>query len=49
MGGSGAVVILVVIAITELNVLVPMLLIVATLKLYVDPAVNPVLVKEVAL
>ena len=49
MGGSGAVVILVVIAITELNVLVPMLLIVATLKLYVVPAVNPVLLKEVAL
>ena len=41
MGGSGRHIV-VVIDITELNVLLPMLLIAATLKLYVEFAVNPI-------
>ena len=49
MGGSGAAAVVVVINITELKMLIPKLLMAATLKLYVVPAVNPVLVKKVAL
>ena len=38
-----------VIANSEVRELVPMLLMAATLKLYVLPALNPVLVKEVSI
>ena len=49
VAGSGTVERVVVMAKAEVRELVPMLLMAATLKLYVVPAVNPVLVKEVAL
>ena len=49
VGGSGRIAVVVVIDNMELNVLVPMLLMAATSKLYVVPAVNPVLIKEVVL
>ena len=48
VGGSGTVSKTVEIPIRKLNTLVPKLLIVATLKLYVVPGVNPVTVKEAA-
>ena len=49
VAGSGTVGGLVLMANAEVRELVPMLLMAATLKLYVVPAVNPILVKEVAL
>ena len=49
VGGSGTVRGRVLIANTEVAELVPILLMAATVKLYVVPAVNPVEVKEVAI
>ena len=49
VGGSGNVGERVLIANIEVGKLVPILLMAATVKLYVVPAVNPVEVKEVAI
>ena len=49
VGESGTVGEEVLIANAEVKELLPMLLIEATLKLYVEPAVNPVLVKKVSI